>query len=50
MVKLLVFRKTSLQKVAKEQKDINDQITLNEMVRDALLKKWKRLDQRFQKF
>ena len=27
-----------VQKVAKEQKDINDQITLNEMVRDAIVK------------
>ena len=27
-----------VQKVAKEQKDINDQITLNEMVRDAVVK------------
>ena len=26
-----------VQKVAKEQKDINDQITLNEMVRDAIV-------------
>ena len=27
-----------VQKVAKDQKDINDQITLNEMVRDAIVK------------
>ena len=27
-----------VQKVAKDQKDINDQITLNEMVRDAVVK------------